>query len=99
MDIEPLLDAIKGLPEEEREHLAVVCHDIARRHPSEHYNDLGVAARKVLGIPEPEPEPTPEPPDVVEFNDGRVAPANPSTNDVTVGITGVEASGKAGGLG
>lgn len=87
MDIEPLLDAIKELPEEEQEHLAVVCHDIARRHPSEHFQDLGVAARKVLGIPEPEPEVEPEP------------VANGGGEDVTVGLTGIEANSKAGGLG
>lgn len=95
-----LLDALAALPDAEFRHVAVVCHDIAKRlKHREPMASLGKGARAVLDIPEPEPEPEPAPAGVVEFNDGRVVPAHPTPNDVTVGITGVKGSGDAGGLG
>lgn len=47
-----LLDAIEALTDEDFTHVAEVCHDIANRLPETH-GALGVAARTVLGLPEP----------------------------------------------
>jgi hypothetical protein len=88
MERQQLLDALSALPDEAFAHVAAVCHDIARRLPDDPaFGPVGVGARACLGIPEPKPAPQ------------AVPDATPTANDVTVGLTGVEGNGEAGGLG
>lgn len=84
---QPLLAALAALPDADFRHVAHVCLDIARRHPSPSFEAVGSAARLCLGLPEPAPAAPPTPPGVTD-------PAN----DVTVAVTGVRATGQVGGF-
>ena len=86
MNKETLIAAITALPDVEFEHVAHVCHDIAKRLPdSKGFGKLGTAARSFLGIPEPVIEPISE-------------PADQTSTDVVVGLTGNVADSAVGGL-
>lgn len=88
MERQALIDAIQSLPDGEFEHLAHVCHDIARRLPaSAGFALVGRASRLALGIPEPAAVETITAADVGQL------PA-----DVTVGLSGVEGTSEVGGL-
>jgi hypothetical protein len=90
MERQQLLDALGALPDEAFAHVAAVCHDIASRLPDDAaFGPVGVAARAALGIPEPAPTAVQETETITTADVG----------DVTVGITGVQGNGEAGGIG
>ncbi len=80
MNRQAVLQALANLSDEEFNHVVVVCNDVVNRLP-QGFKELGIASREFLGIPEPA-----EP--VVS------ALAPKSSNDVTVKISGVEATGE-----
>lgn len=79
-----LIAAIERMTDENLTHFAEVCHDISKRLRG--YEDLGTAARSILGLPDPEPQ-------VAE-----VPVAEPGSNDVTIELKGVEARAETNGF-
>lgn len=84
----PLLQELHTCSEEVFHHVAVVLNDTSKRMKhDESFKALGRAARVSLATHEPEEE------------ESKPVAAEPSANDVTVAITGVQASVEQGHVG